>query len=85
MTFRVTAVRPIEDGAPLPTIEEYMALAEAMHGESDLCNATYFGGPFELCEAREADIQDAFVILAALRKDGWRLVRDVNATEALGL
>lgn len=82
MTFRVTAIEPAD--FPMPTIEEYMALAEAWHDESEFCNANY-QHPFDECGAREADIDDAIRVLVALRKDGWRLVRDVNATPRLGL
>lgn len=68
----------------MPTIEEYMALAEAMHDESDLCMANYVI-PFSDCAAREPDIQDAVRVLVHLRKDGWRLVRDATGTAELGL
>jgi hypothetical protein len=83
MLFRATAIRPAPD-LPMPTIEEYLALAEAMHDESDFCNANYQLS-FADCEVREADIQDAVTVLVALRKEGWRLVRDVNATAEMGL
>lgn len=58
----------------MPPIAAYMALAEAMHEESDICN----GNGRELfadCGAREADIEDAVKVLVALHRADWQLVR----------
>jgi hypothetical protein len=67
----------------MPTVPEYLALAEAMHDESDDCQANYVM-PFAECPMREIDIQDAVRVGVALRKEGWRLIRDISTTE-LGL
>jgi hypothetical protein len=81
--FRVTAIEPDED-SPMPAIDAYMALAEAMHDEDDTCNANYVI-PFAECATREFDIQAAVRVLVALRKDDWSLVRDPAHATRLGL
>lgn len=72
-----TRAVPVEPTTPtfMPTIEQYMALAEAMHDGDDLCNANYYA-PFGECGNREYDIQQAVKVLVALRKEGWQLVRE---------
>jgi hypothetical protein len=82
MTFRVTAIRPSDEYiAPL---EAYLALAEAMHDESYLCNANY-AIPFDECGAKEADIGDAVRVLADLHRAGWHLTHDPAGTVEMGL
>lgn len=58
----------------MPTIQQYMALAEALHDNDETCNATYYH-PFHACEAdlREYFIQTAIAILQRLRSEGWRM------------
>lgn len=75
MTLHATAIQPAPDDFYMPTIEQYLALAEAMHDERDDCNANYVL-PFSECGSREADIQDAVSVLVALHKADWRLVRE---------
>lgn len=83
-TFRVVSIGPAPADFWMPDIPTYLALAERMHDDSDLCNANYVI-PFSECAAREADIGDAIRVLVALHKDGWRLTRDPGATAELGL
>ena len=71
-------------GDYMPDIRQYMALAEALHDASDLCNASYVI-PLEECGAREADVEDAVRILVALRKEGWLLVQQPVGAMLFGL
>jgi hypothetical protein len=82
-TYWATAIEPAEDG-PMPAIDAYMAMAEAMHDEDDNCNAAYVI-PFTECATREYDIQSAVRVLVSLHKAGWRLARDPGDTAELGL
>lgn len=84
MTFHVTAIRPADPDFWMPTIDQYTALAEAMHDGRDDCNANYVL-PFSECVNREADINDAVAVLTELRKVGWKLSRDPAGTTELGL
>lgn len=84
MTFRATAVLPAPPHLWMPTVEAYMALAEALHDASDLCAANY-EVTFAECDSREGDIIDAIRVLIDLHADGWQLVRDPGATAELGL
>ena len=68
----------------MPPIDVYMALAEALHDEDDVCNANYVI-PFSECATREYDIEVAVRVLVGLAKDDWRLVRDGGGTAKLGL
>jgi hypothetical protein len=82
--LHVTAIGPAPADFWMPDIPTYLALAEAMHDDSDLCNANYVIR-FAECGTRDADIGDAIRILVALHKDGWRLARDPGATVEMGL
>jgi hypothetical protein len=64
------------------TVTPYMALAEAMHDVSEMCNANY-DLPFSECGVREADIQDACKVIEKLRKRGWLVVRNPAGTTPL--
>ena len=68
----------------MPTIESYMALAEAMHSEDEMCNASMFV-PFAECVTHEYDIEHAVKVIVQLHKDGWRLVPDPGPTVEMGL
>lgn len=61
-----------------------MALAVALHDESEMCNGNY-QIPFDECGAREADIQDAVRILVHLHREGWVMQKDAAGTLPLGL
>jgi hypothetical protein len=62
-----------------PPKDAYMALAEALHDEDDVCNAGYVVR-FDACATHEYDVLRAITVLIALGKDGWRLVRDGQGT-----
>ena len=64
----------------VPDIAAYMALAEAIHDESEMCEDP----SFEECGALEADIAEAVRILVRLDPD-WRLVRHPAGTVELGI
>lgn len=64
----------------MPDIPVYMALAEAIHDESEMCEDPSFAE----CGAREADIAEAIRILVRLDPD-WRLVRHSAGTLEIGL
>lgn len=81
--FRVTAVGP-EPDIYMPTIEQYTALAEAIHDESDDCNANY-QMLFHACPFREQDIEQAIRVLTALHKADWTLSHDHTWTLGMGL
>jgi hypothetical protein len=68
----------------MPAIEQYMALAETMHDNDDLCNASYYH-PFSSCEeeVREYFIDQAIAVLRDLRREDWRMVRDGGATTVM--
>lgn len=68
----------------MPTIEQYTALAEAIHDESEICNANYqiF---FHACPFREQDIEEAVHVLVALHKADWHLERKPFGTPEIGL
>jgi hypothetical protein len=76
--IRATAIRPAPD-LFMPTIEQYTALAEAMHDEDDTCSAAYVV-PFSECETSEYDIRAAVKVLIGLHKAGWMLARDPAGT-----
>lgn len=80
-TMRLIAIEP-DPTSPMPDIEAYMALAEALHIEDEQCEEV----PFEDCLVRESDIGIAVRVLVAVRKSGdWRLVREPIAATRLGL
>jgi hypothetical protein len=80
--FHVTAILPPTEW--MPDIPTYLALAEAMHDESDDCQGNYVMS-FRACPMRDADIGDAIRVLIGLHKAGWQLVHDPGDTAELGL
>lgn len=91
--MRIRDVSPIRILSPdearhpdvwMPPIEVYIAFAEHLHNQSELCNENY-DVRFEACDLREQDISDAINILRALYRDGWALSRTALDNLALGL
>lgn len=80
--FRVQSIGPSTEW--MPTIEAWLALAEATHDERDDCQPNY-AVRFASCEFREQDIEEAVRVLIGLHKAGWKLVRDPGPTVELGL
>ena len=68
----------------MPPTKMYLAMAEAMHDQNDLCNANQ-NIDFDECAMREADIEDAVRILTSLRRDGWLLVMQPVGVRSAGL
>jgi hypothetical protein len=66
----------------MPSIDTYMAVAKVIHDETEQCEEHV---PFADCVAREADIQESFRVLRALRRDGWQVTRDPAGTVEMGL
>ena len=80
----VTAILPAPD-IYMPTIEQYMALAEAMHDADRAGCAANYVVPFSECGLREFDCQDAVLVLVGLHKAGWTLTHDPAGTVEMGL
>lgn len=74
----------------MPTIPQYMAMAEALHDNDETCNANYYH-PFSSHNSEDEDglreyfIGQAIDVLNHLRLSDWHMVRKDVSTPVLGI